>query len=199
MGLTTEELPKIVATKEADGGWIATFTGRKITPLTPNPDDIAIEDIAHALANQCRFTGHVRQFYSVAQHSVMVSYLVPKEQALSALLHDASEAYLSDIARPIKNVPGFGEMYHEAEDRLEEAVAKRFGTSYPMTDEIKAADNLMLWAEMRDLMPNDPPADVEMYPKEVIPWGPVLAEQKFLARYNRINLGLSLPSEDGDF
>lgn len=179
------------ATKDSGGGWIATFTGRKITPLDPDPDDIAIEDIAHALALQCRFTGHVRQFYSVAQHSVMVSQLVPKEQALDGLLHDASEAYLADIARPIKNMPGFGDVYHAAEAKLEEAVAWHFGTTYPMSPEVKVADNLMLWAEMRDLMPVDPPDGVEMYSKEVKPWGPVLAELKFLARYNKLVSDLS--------
>jgi 5'-deoxynucleotidase YfbR-like HD superfamily hydrolase len=187
LGLTTEALPALKATAKADGGWIATYTGRKITPLDPNPDDIDIEDIAHALANQCRFTGHVRKFYSVAQHSVMASYLVPEGHELDALLHDASEAYLSDIARPIKNMPGFGQVYHAAEDLLEQAVAERFGTTYPMSDEVKRADNLMLWAEMRDLMPNEPPDDVEMYDKEVIPWDPEEAEAKFLDRFSALN------------
>lgn len=175
------------ATKNATGGWIATYSGRKITPLNPDPADIDVEDIAHALANQCRFTGHVRKFYSVAQHSVLASTLVDDEFALDALLHDASEAYLADIARPIKNMPGFGDVYHAAEQVLEEAVAERFGTRFPMPPEVKVADNLMLWAEMRDLMPNDPPDGVDMYEKEVVPWTPARAEREFLNRFSDLS------------
>lgn len=178
-----EALGLLKATENSAGGWIATYSGGKITPLDPDPDDIAIADVAHALALQCRFTGHVRKFYSVAQHSVLASTLVPEGFELDALLHDASEAYLADIARPIKNQPGFGEVYHEAEARLEKAVAEHFGTRYPIPEEVKIADNLMLWAEMRDLMPNDPPDNVKMYDQEVEPWLPEEAELRFLARY----------------
>jgi hypothetical protein len=178
-----KDVSEFKATVNSEGGRIATYTGHWITPLDPDPADIAIEDVAHALANQCRFTGHVREFYSVAQHSVLASTLVPEGFELDALLHDASEAYLADIARPIKNMPGFGDVYHAAEATLEKAVAERFGTRYPMPPEVKAADNLMLWAEMRDLMPNDPPDGVDAYDQEVIPWLPVEAETRFLARY----------------
>lgn len=185
--LLHEALSPLKATKNSDGGWIATFSGRKITPLDPNPDDIAIEDIAHALANQCRFTGHVRKFYSVAQHCVLASTLVPEGFELDALLHDASEAYIADIARPVKNMPGFGDVYHAAEALLEQAVAAHFGTRYPMPPEVKVADNLLLWAEMRDLMPIDPPDGVDMYDKEIVPWGPEKAERQYLARWEELN------------
>jgi 5'-deoxynucleotidase YfbR-like HD superfamily hydrolase len=186
-----KEASEFKATINSEGGRIATYTGHWITPLDPNPDDVDILDIAHALANSCRFTGHVREFYSVAQHSVLASTLVSDEFALTALLHDASEAYLSDIARPIKNMPGFGDVYHEAEAKLEAAIAAHFGTPFPMPPEVKVADNLMLWAEMRDLMPNDPPDGVDMYDEEVIPWSPKEAEGRFLYRFSE----LSLPSE----
>ena len=81
---------------------MVTYTGKEFYPLDPNPADIDIKDIAHALSNCCRFAGHIKSFYSVAQHSVIVSELCEPENALAGLLHDASEAYLSDIARPVK-------------------------------------------------------------------------------------------------
>src|SRR6266496_1501995 len=96
-------------TRTTKGGAIMTYSGELITPLNPDPDDIQIEDIAHALSNQCRFSGHCKQFYSVAEHSCRVSDLCSYEHQLGGLLHDGTEAYLSDIARPIKQQPGFGE------------------------------------------------------------------------------------------
>src|SRR5271156_4912831 len=84
----------------SDSAWIQTFTGKKFYPFNPKPQDIDIRDIAHALSNICRFTGHTKRFYSVAEHSRNVAKLVPAHMKLQALLHDASEAYLCDIARP---------------------------------------------------------------------------------------------------
>jgi hypothetical protein len=164
-------------------GHITTFTGRGIFPLSPNPADIFIEDIAHSLANQCRFTGHTREFYSTAQHSVMVSWIVPMECELEGLLHDGSETYLSDIARPIKLQPGFGDAYHEAESRLEKAIAERFELPYPMTKAVKDADAILLWTEMRDLMPQNPPKDALVLDNTIEPWSPKRAEREFLRRY----------------
>src|SRR5690242_720613 len=123
---------QVEVTDEAlSSGQIRTYTGRAFSPLDPNPDDIVIEDIAHALSLNCRFTGHVRWHYSVAQHSVLCSEIVPSEYALTALLHDASEAYLSDIARPIKQQPDFGDTYLRYEGALERAIAERFSLDYP--------------------------------------------------------------------
>lgn len=129
---------------------IYTFTGRTIRPLDPDPDDIVIEDIAHALSQQCRFTGHTQEFSSVAEHCVRVSWLVPANLALEALLHDASEAYLSDIARPVKKAPGFAETYLKYEAQLERAIATRFGLPErdEMHPEIKKADQYALEAEV---------------------------------------------------
>ncbi len=80
------------------GDWIQVRSGRKFHPLDPRPEDVDINDIAHALSNLCRFTGHCTDFYSVAQHSVIASQIVPPASALAALLHDASEAYMGDIS-----------------------------------------------------------------------------------------------------
>lgn len=82
--------------------WIMTHTGKKFKPFNPRTEDIDIEDIAHALSNICRFNGHVNQFYSVAEHSVLVSVLCPEELKLKGLLHDAAEAYLGDVPSPLK-------------------------------------------------------------------------------------------------
>lgn len=165
---------------------IVTFSGLTINPLKPSASDIIIEDIAHSLSNQCRFTGHVKKFYSTGQHSILASYIVPKEFALEALLHDASEAYLSDIARPVKHAEGFGEVYRRCEDTLMIAVAERFGVPATMSPEVKTADTIMLFTEMRDLMPNDPPDGAEVLDVEIDPWTPEKAERSFIARYNAL-------------
>ena len=105
------------------GDFIQTFTGRMFWPIDPQPDEVDIEDIAHALSNVCRFCGHTREFYSVAQHSVLVSEIVPAAFALEGLLHDATEAYISDVARPVKP---YLTNYKEIEINLYRAIAKRF-------------------------------------------------------------------------
>jgi 5'-deoxynucleotidase YfbR-like HD superfamily hydrolase len=117
--------------------WILTYSGRRVEPLSPRVDDIAIIDIAHALSQQCRWTGHTSEFYSVAQHSVMVADLVTNpEWKLHALLHDASEAYLCDIAKPVKETPTFAE-YKVAEARLTDVIYEAMGLT--MTPEIHNA------------------------------------------------------------
>ncbi len=82
--------------------YISTFTGKHFDFINITMDDICIEDIAQGLSNECRFAGQINQFYSVAQHSVYVSQIVPPEYALEALLHDASEAYCKDLPSPLK-------------------------------------------------------------------------------------------------
>lgn len=103
-----------------------------------------IGDIAHNLSRVCRFTGAVEKFYSVAQHSVLVSYAVEKEHALAALMHDASEAFTSDLNSPLKAlIP----RYKEIELEVEEEIFKRFGLPFPMHPSIKAVDTAILQAE----------------------------------------------------
>ena len=108
------------------GDWMQTYTGRQFWPLDPRPEEVVIEDIARALSMQCRFAGHCAKFYSVADHSVRVSMLADENStlALAGLLHDAAEAYVVDVPRPLKRfLPG----YKEIEREVARAIEKRFG------------------------------------------------------------------------
>lgn len=172
--------------------YIRTFLGGKAWPLEPLPEDIQIEDIAHALSQQCRWTGHTREFFSVAQHCCLVSDSLPtRKLKLEGLLHDASEAYLSDISRPIKHSPGLGDFYLVVEGRLERVIAEKFGLDWPWSPEVKAADNTLLYTEGRDLLnwgmssvSKEINGDRKYLPFVIEPWEPKRAEQEFLERFH---------------
>jgi hypothetical protein len=147
--------------------WIMTYTGHKVDPLNPNPDDIVIEDIAHALANICRFNGHVKHFYSVGQHALLCAASFLEEigasnfdelgsfdnaKVLALLLHDASEAYLCDVPKPIKpHMPGYAEL----EDRLQHTINVKYGLALDAHTLpcVKHVDKRVLVTEARALMP----------------------------------------------
>ena len=133
--------------------WFQTYTGKQFHPMDPTVDEIDICDIARGLSMIARFNGHTLFHYSVAQHSLLVSENVPNAVRLEALLHDASEAYLGDMVRPLKrSMPE----YRAAEDRLERVIAERFGLIYPWPAEVKEADNRALMTERRDCLPSHP-------------------------------------------
>lgn len=133
--------------------WILTQSGRQFDLLNPTAAMISPNDIAHALAHLCRFNGHTRQHYSVAQHSLLVSSLVPSKHQLVALLHDATEAYIGDMTRPLKAVmPHFSEV----EEIIWQAVCDRFNLDPILPECIKRADLVALATERRDLMPHYP-------------------------------------------
>jgi hypothetical protein len=134
------------------GSWMQTYTGRQFYPLAALVEDIDPEDIAHALSLICRYGGHVDRFYSVAEHCVLMSHTVAPEHAAWALLHDATEAYVGDMVRPLKHhMPE----YRDIEDRLMAVIAKRFGlASATMPAEVKDADNRILLTERAALMSN---------------------------------------------
>lgn len=143
--------------------WQQTYTGRAFTPLDPRIEDIDLLDIARALSRQCRFAGHITgvEFYSVAEHSVYVSRCVPERLASLALLHDAAEAYIVDVPRPIKaHLHG----YREIEDRILDRVMARFDVAHcPLFwQHVKHADDSVLAAE-RDQIMGPPPR----------PWAPL--------------------------
>lgn len=128
---------------------IETYSGKFFEVMDPQVDQIELYDIAHALSMLCRFGGHCEAFYSVAEHSVLVSLLVSPENALAALLHDASEAYLVDIPRPVKP---FLENYKIMENAILEKIAEKFSLPYPFAEEIKLANNAQLKTEAKYLM-----------------------------------------------
>lgn len=171
--------------------WIQTYTGKKFYPFAPNPADICIEDIAHSLAMQCRFGGHCKQFYSVAQHSVLMSvhWFKNKELKRYALLHDASEAYLSDIPRPLKYRVDFW-FYRIAESALQKMIYIKFGLNPEEPHEIKKADHEVLVEEAMSEKIMSPlhPDWLEKGKKlmNLHPQSPEKAEQMFLEQYYKL-------------
>lgn len=166
--------------------WTQTFTGRQFWLLDPQLEDVCIEDIAHALALQCRFNGACLQFYSVAEHSVRVSRIVSPEYALDGLLHDAAEAYVGDIIAPLKRcLPDFGGI----ERHIMRCVCERFGLLWPIMPQVKAADRVMLATEARDLMAPHPAEWVplpEPLIERIVPWTHVEAERRFMDRFHEL-------------
>jgi len=160
--------------------------------LNPDPDKIRIEDIAHALAFVCRFNGHVRFHYSVAQHSLLVSDFIAtrhgQELALTALLHDAAEAYLGDMISPLKVLmPDFKRI----EDIMSRAIARKFGLVYPEPAEVKAADLAILAVEREQVIaPTDKTAWRELPPRPegvvIRPTTPERVRELFLLRYEML-------------
>lgn len=166
-------------------GWIQTYRMIQFSPLEPREDDLHIEDIAHSLSMQCRFNGHTNSFYSVAEHCCHVSDWLPKPLKLAGLLHDASEAYLCDLPRPLKYLDALAG-YRQAESRLESLIANRFGFDYPLDDLIKEADERLLATEARQLMaPLHPEFEIGESVKglKLACWSPMQAKDAFLWRY----------------
>ncbi|MFH2008786.1 MAG: phosphohydrolase [bacterium] len=166
--------------------WIQTYVGRQFWPLEPRPADVDIRDIAHSLSLQCRFNGHCREFYSVAEHSVRVAEILPAELALWGLLHDAAEAYLGDLTRPLKQQAPW---FNEAEDRVLRMIAEHFSLPWPMPDAVRKADDILLVTEARDLMVAPPePWGLDAQPLDapIVPRPPAEAEALFLQRYEQL-------------
>ena len=168
--------------------WILTYSGKLFWTLEPRVEDLDIHDIAHALSYQCRFNGHCKYFFSVAQHAVMVSNIVPAEYALWGLMHDASEAYIPDMPGPTKrHLPEF----QRVEEAILKVIAEWQGLPYPIPKEVKVGDNVSLATEYRDLMPKSPIPwsfldDYPPLPERLYPLAPRVAELQFLRRYDEL-------------
>lgn len=171
--------------------YIHVFSGKMLDPLDLKPEDVDIRDIAHALANQCRFSGHTKWHYSVAQHAYYCSLIVEPEEAWNALHHDDAEYVLQDMAKPLKNHPSLGQAYRGAEQRIEKVIGQVFDVRFPFSAAVKEADERMLITEARDIMHGTSKwtwvPDVEYAPFEIKQWSPKKAEEKFLARYHELN------------
>jgi hypothetical protein len=165
--------------------WIQTYSGRRFNPTNPVIGSIVIQDIAHSLSMQCRFNGHCKEFYSVAQHSVLVSHLCDSKDALWGLLHDSSEAYLCDFPSPLKHSGKF-DSYIEYENKMQVTICKRFGLDLIEPDSVKIADKKMLSTEARDLLlkiRSDWTYPYEPYPFKIIALSQKESKDLFMKRF----------------
>ncbi|RLC88683.1 MAG: hypothetical protein DRJ03_02060 [Chloroflexi bacterium] len=177
---------------EPKQGWFQTSTGTQFTLPNFNPRLIDIEDIAHALSQQCRFNGHTWNFYSVAEHSVRVSKEVPVEDRLWGLLHDASEAYLGDVVKPLKVLlPD----YQKMEDDLMRVICGVFDLPSRMPESVKRADLVLLATERRDMTFDldsnnvavwDDLVGVDPLVGRISSWSYIEAKQRFLQRFEEL-------------
>jgi hypothetical protein len=172
------------------GAWTQTSTGKKFYFVNTPLESIDVIDIAHSLSNICRWMGHCSEFYSVAQHSVLLSLIAPAPMKMFALFHDAHEAYLGDLARPLKRLTSLGEEYTRLADPLQRTIEKRFNITPPENmDEFHLLDSRMCVTEAAHFMENDfsneagwmmqgAPFEISIYP-----WTPTNAKNAFLKRY----------------
>jgi len=174
------------ASRDPMGPWMQTYSGNAFYPLDPRPEDIFIEDIIAGLSKMCRYSGQCNKFYSVAEHSVIVSHYVRNENALAGLLHDASEAYINDVPRPVKDqMP----IYNMIERRIMDAVYRKFGIELDPAAyaDVKRVDNAILANEMQVLL-KTPPQPWNL-PEPPLPdlvitaMGPYEAAEVFLHRF----------------
>lgn len=174
--------------------WISLLSGGRFNYNRPEESDVTIEDIASALSNVCRFSGHLPRFYSVAQHLVNTSRIVKPDIALTALMHDTAEAFTNDLPTPLKwALP----IFKELEIKIEEAMSRKFGFEFPYPEEIKRADTTMLLLEKRYVKedtsewPLYEEAEKEMLKNkrklaklvDLRSWQPRRAKREFLERY----------------
>jgi len=162
--------------------YIRLRSGKKFRYSQPRAEDVDIEDVAHNLAHMCRFTGATKQFYSVAEHCVVASWMAPQGLEFDCLMHDAQESLVGDVNSILKRLlPD----YRRIEMSVTEVLADKFGYSHPMHPDVKEVDMRMLVTEMKQLLwPED--ADelpYEPYLRTLFCWEPIRAREEFLMRF----------------
>lgn len=184
------------------GNWMQTYSGGQFHPLAPQQSEVKVLDIAHSLSMMCRFTGHCLKFFSVAQHSVMVARLVKGDAIikLQALFHDASEAYIVDIPRPLKHSEEFS-FYRKLEDKVQSTIFMALGLPTQLPIAVKYMDELALYIEARDNMrkPCDPwgwshntMSSLHLVPDDKLKcWSPARAKREFLLMYMDLRAEIS--------
>jgi uncharacterized protein len=179
---------------ELEDQWIGLLSGAQFNYNKPEESDVTLDDLASALSNICRFSGHLPCFYSVAQHLVNTSRLVAEEFAFDALMHDTAEAFTNDLPTPLKwAFP----IFKELECKIEAAMAKKFGFNYPYDPTVKTADTQMLileklyvkkddrdWPHYRGIEVNHLIDKVDLKP-----WQPIRAKREFLERFYELTDG----------
>jgi len=170
---------------------IRTYTGKLVCPFIMAEDDIDIRDIAHALSQLCRYSGHTSVLYSVAEHSVRVAWYIErrtqnKKMELAGLLHDAEEAYLLDFPSPLKKHPNMA-WYRRMGKVLRKQILAHWGVSDGMdASYVKHADRVLLATEQRDLMRDAEPDGDEYLAGSIRPWEATVAERRFLLLFERL-------------
>jgi hypothetical protein len=177
----------MIAVKMGVGPKIMLRSGAWFDFFAPATSDFTIEDIAHGLANICRYSGQCSRFYSVAEHSLLVSRMT-RGHELEALLHDAAEAFLGDITRPLKQLLP---EYKRIEAEVETAILSRFGIDGPLDPAVKDADLRVLAAEQLQIMPfgtADWAREFGVVPAPVLidHLPPEVAEHRFLEEFRRL-------------
>jgi uncharacterized protein len=164
---------------------IGVYGGGFFDAFDPRPEDITIEAIAHALSLTCRWGGHCKDFYSVAQHSVEVAAMLPPDLALQGLLHDAAEAYIGDVPRPIKHKM---RMFVECEEKILRVIWDKFGLKDHeiMHPSVHEADEIMLNFEASNLLDEYKWANNPFPGLRLIPWSSGAAESAFLETYRKL-------------
>ncbi|MGD9209193.1 MAG: hypothetical protein PVI90_00380 [Desulfobacteraceae bacterium] len=184
-----------------------TYTGKRFYFSNPQPEMVCLQDIAHALSQLCRFGGHSKHFYSVAEHSVLVSYYVPTPYAAEALLHDAAEAYCGDARTPFKRLLTVKTIsavdacpvlmtYAMFERQVLKMIFEKYSLFWPLNPIIERADSELFIAEYRTLISEDLPEYLSSMPplkligRTISCYSPSVAKQKFLARAQELGIGV---------
>ena len=191
------KLPDIF-TGRGDRQWLQTFSVIRYYPAAPRPEEVRLVDIAHHLSMQCRYTGACKRFYSVAEHSVLVSEVGPLEYALERLLHDAPEFVLNDLNRPTKHTPWLWG-YRHLEARNWKVIAQKFGLPLKLHPSTKHADDAVLMAERKVLMlplPGKPWLDIAPADVQIMCLPPADAEELFLHRFNELTIRRGYSGEE---